>query len=123
MEIGKLSNYTGQVKEALSTYLSQIDKDIKKLYTLINGKVSFGDGTDGDRDNISGEFQVIADTGAAETEFAVPHSLASTPIGFTVMKRDKPSQIYDSGTAWTSSNAYFKCTSASAAITLFLDSN
>lgn len=98
-----------------------INKDLRNLFLLAQGRIRFGTGTDGDRgENISGEWQVVSDTGVADTEFAVSHNLGAVPIGYLVMKISNGGVIYDSGTAWTSSVIYLKSSAANSAVTLFL---
>ena len=105
----------------VSDYVNLLDDDITALFSLSQSRIRFGAGTDGSRgENISGEWQVVADTGGADTEFAVAHTIGSVPIGFIVTNIDKGAVIYDSGTAWTSSNIYLKSTVANSAVTLFL---
>ena len=101
-------------------YISLVN-DIKKIIDCLSGRVRFGTGTDGARgENIAGEFQVIADTGNINTEFTVTHTVGAVPIGFLMINSDKGGVVYDSGTAWTSTNIYLKCSAANAAITIFL---
>ena len=104
-----------------SYQIRALDDDLKKLFLALNGRVRFGDGADGERgENISGEFQVVADTGTANTEFSITHTLGATPIGYIVTKISNAGVIYDSGTAWTSTQIYLKSSAANSAVTVFL---
>lgn len=109
-------------KLPLPEQIRTLDLEIQKLYTALNGRMRFGDGTDGERgENISGEFQVVADTGTKDTEFTVAHTLGAIPIGAWITKQNKAGSLYLGTTAWTSTNAYFKLsTSDNAAITIWL---
>ena len=121
MITGKLSNFMGSEQELqLREYIRNADEDIKNLFLVTQGRVSFGDGSGGASENVAGEFQVVADTGVADTEFSVTHTLGVAPVGFLVTNIDAGGVVYDSGTAWTSTTAYFKCSAANAAVTLFL---
>jgi hypothetical protein len=123
MELAKYSQMikSAEDKEKLLEYLSQLDGDVRSIITMSQGRVRFGDGADGEiGENVSGEFQVISDTGAINTEFTVAHTLGAVPIGYIVTKISKAGIIYDSGTTWTSSNLYLKCSVANAAVSLFL---
>ena len=107
--------------ERLQEYLNTLDGDIRNLFDLTQGRVRLGDASDGELgENVSGQFQVVADTGAADTEFTVSHGLGAVPIGYLLLNIDKAGVVYDSGTAWTSSNVYLKCSVANCAVTLFL---
>lgn len=98
-----------------------IDTDIGNIVLALQGRVRFGTGADGDRgENIAGEFQVYTSNGSANTEDTIAHTLGSTPIGYIVLKQDKASNVYEGGTAWTSTNIYLKQTGTSVATTLFL---
>lgn len=107
--------------EALRNQLRRMDQDFLNLFLLAQGRIRFGTGTDGDRgENISGEWQVISDTGSADTEFSVTHTIGSVPIGFLVMSRNKGGVVYNSSTQWTTTTVYLKCTTANTNITIFL---
>lgn len=124
MRLSKISNIVNlnlDNKESIRGYIRSIDLDLKNLFLLSQDRIRFGDGTDGQKgENMSGEFQVVADTGAVDTEFSVTHTLGVTPIGYLVTKINKGGVVYDSGTAWTSTTIYLKCSAANAAVTLFL---
>lgn len=105
----------------LKEYIKNIDIDINNLFVALQGRIRFGTGTSGDRgENISGEFVTYTSNGSANTEDTVAHSLGSTPIGYIVIKQDKGSNVYEGGTAWSSTNIYLKQTGTSVATTLFL---
>ncbi len=98
-----------------------IQTDLANLFLWSNGRVRFGSGVDGERgENMAGEFQVYTSNGSADTEDTVAHGLGAVPIGYIVIKQDKGSIVYDSGTAWTSTNIYLKQTGTSVATSLFL---
>lgn len=125
MKIAKTSNLIDSTKiedkEASYNYLRSIDSDIESLFLLSQGRVRFGTGSDGDRgENMSGEFQVVADTGTANAEFSITHTLGTVPIGYLITKTNKGGVVYDSGTAWTSTTIYLKCSTANTTITVFL---
>ena len=106
-------NHDGDIKE--------IDKDLVTIVNCLQGRVRFGSGNDGsDGENMSGQWQVVADTGTANTEFSVTHTVGAVPVGYLVTKINKGGVVYDSGTTWTSTTIYLKCTSANATVSLFL---
>lgn len=97
------------------------DNDLQKLFTAMQGRIRFGTGADGARgENIEGEFQVVSDTGSANTEFAVTHTIGAVPIGYIVIKNSKAGTVYDGTTSWTSTTLYLRHEAANAAITVFL---
>ena len=119
MKLGKKLNYTS--RSSGQEILRQIDLDMLSLFQCLNGRVRFGSGDDGtEGENIAGEFQVVTDTGSANTEFVVAHTLGAVPVGYLVLKQNKAGSIYDSGTTWTDTNIYLKGSAANMNVTLFL---
>ena len=59
-----------------------------------------------------------SDTGTADTEFSIIHHLGRAPQGFLVLNIDKGGVVYDSGTTWTDTKIYLKCSAANAAVSL-----
>lgn len=118
MQLAKISP---SYKDDPNDPLSAIDTDLINLFLFSQGRVRFGGGGDGDRgENISGEFQVYTSNALANTEDTITHGLGSVPIGYIVIKQDKGSNVYDSGTAWTTSSVFLKQTGTSVTTTLFL---
>lgn len=107
-------------------YAKNLDADVLRLFTLTQGNVSFGPTANlKNGQNIFGQWAVVSDTGNADTEFVVPHTLnfqtrAIVPGNYFVTRINKGGVVYDSGTTWTSSNIYLKCSAAHATINLFI---
>lgn len=94
-----------------------VDEPVGKAY--IN--VALGTAADGTLvGSLDARYQVIADTGTADTEFIVAHGLARAPVGYLVCRIDKAGIVYASGTTWTTTNIYLKCNAANAALTLIV---
>ena len=70
--------------------------------------------------NFNALYVAMTDTGNANTEFTVAHTLGRIPVGYIVTYIDKGGVIYDSGTAWTASNFYLKCSTANTKVTLLI---
>ena len=111
-------------KEATFKPPSQ-DLQIQKIIEAFQGRLTFldtsnqaGDGRHSE--NMDGVFEVVSDTGSADTEFSVTHGLGRIPVGFIIMKSSKGGFTYDSGTTWTSTTIYLKNTSANNAITIWI---
>lgn len=121
MIINKTSNLNVFKYGSSQGYINNIDTDIRNLFLFSQGRVRFGNNTDGAfGENVSGQFQIVTDTGTADTQFTVSHGIGAVPIGFLVLNINKGGVVYDSGTAWTSTNIYLKCTTANTNVTLFL---
>jgi len=120
MKLVKTANLSTR-EDKTNQYDKNLDADISSLFTALHGRVRFGSGTDGDRgENISGEFQVFTSNATPDTEDTVAHTIGAVPVGYIVLKQDKAGSLYDSGTAWTSTNVYLKCSVASVTFTIFL---
>lgn len=81
----------------------------RELSLLLNGGLKVSDNFDADIVDVS-------DSGSADTEFTVAHDLKKVPNGFLVFNIDKGGIVYDSGTSWTTTAIYLKCSVANAAI-------
>lgn len=104
----------------MESNVRRLEQDMSQLFECLKGRVRLGTGTDGDRgENIAGEFQVVTSS-TADTQFTVSHGLGAVPIGFIVTKINKGGVVYDSGTTWTDTAIYLKCSAATATMTLFL---
>jgi len=57
-----------------------------------------------------------ADTGVADTEFDFDWPYDYVPKMFITLYINKGGVVYDSGTAWTTSKIYFKCSTANTKI-------
>jgi hypothetical protein len=89
---------------------------------VIGGQISFGatmGNAEQDR-NIQCSKASGVTPGVANTEFAVPHGLGRVPITLNGWDTNNGGVIYRSTTAWTKTQAFFKCTTASATYNLIL---
>ncbi len=127
MRVVKQSRYIGLAKtngeldlERLEPMVRDMHGDLVSIFTALQKRISFGDGTDGHSENVSGAFVVYVSNGVADIEDTVAHGLGVAPVGYIVVKQDKGSNVYDSGTAWDSTNLYLKQTGTTVATTLFL---
>jgi hypothetical protein len=112
-----------QIKKTIpmGTPESLFDKELQEailsawfeLSSLLNGGLKFSD-------NFNAEILEISDSGVADSEITVAHTLKRTPTGFIVTYINKAGVVYVSGTAWTATNIYLKCNVASCAIKVFV---
>lgn len=93
------------IERALDDFLSQVT-------LIVNKGIRFADNFDAQ--------MVSVTTAAADTEVTVAHTLKRVPTGYLVYSRDKGGTVYDSGTAFTSSNIYIKCTTATTVLKLLI---
>lgn len=100
------SSFEKSLEQELLSYTNE-------LAEIINNGLKFAD-------NFNCETKTVTDTGLANTEFAVAHTLKRVPTGFIVIKNDKAGVVYNSGTAWTTTNIYLKCSVANCNITVII---
>ena len=93
---------------------------------ILSGNVSFGVGATDQSRNILGAWVTgIVTPATPNTEFSVTYSLQQSPYALVAKYWDlkyksAACDVYASGTPWTATTAYFKCTVASVTISLFL---
>ena len=90
------------------------------VYKLTNRNISFGTQVNGQDQNIAGAMVEIANTGAANTQFTVTHNLGRVPLFYDVKYLNVAGTIYDSGTVWTATSIYLKCSIANAKLRVFV---
>jgi len=109
-------NHDGDIKE--------IDKDLITLFNCLSGRVRFGNGNTGrDGENVFGQWLTITTNAVANTEDTFNHSCGVIPVGYIIVWQDKAGSLYQgptTGTSWTSSSIYLKCSIASVTFKLFL---
>jgi hypothetical protein len=84
-----------------------------KIIDLMNKGLRF-------EDNQDAEITSYTTNGVADTEDTVAHTLKRVPTGFLVLNTDKAAVVYDSGTAWTATNIYLKCSVATTAVKVMI---
>ena len=118
-------------KIALTIFLPSVPdefKDLSEVVDFLNDLVAaIYDPVDSLQDEFNGKIEIInqlvkeisvTDTGSADTEFTVTHSLGRIPTyyWYTI---DKAGIVYDSRRVdWTISLMYLKCSVANAALKL-----
>jgi hypothetical protein len=112
---------------------SIIDPNQKRVaedfYKLTNKNISFGhqmmyvnnvlQGGNLDQ-NIDGVPVEITNTGTVNTQFSVTHNLGRIPLQYDVKYINGNGVVYDSGTTWTKTQIFLKCSLANAHIRLFI---
>lgn len=123
MKVAKISNFIPN-DENIESYRRDADADLVNLVNFTQGRVRFGTATNGYRgENISGKFVQYTSNGTKDTEDTISHNLGVIPQGYIVIWQDKAGNVYQgptTGTAWTSSNLYLKCSVASVTFMLFV---
>lgn len=101
--------------------LREVDTDLNSLFTLSKGRIRFGDITDGNKENISGEFITFTASNVVNTEFPIIHTLGVIPnYGYLQVKCSSGAVLYDGTTANTINLIYFRSTVANATHTAFI---
>lgn len=93
-----------------------------EIQRIINGNLGIGSPTGPDNGNLNGNWSgsPFATPGAPDTEFAVTHNLNRIPVGYWVVRQDKAASFYDSGTAWTTTKIFLKCSVATVTISIYV---
>lgn len=108
----------------LQAQITVLQTQMNKLFTALQGRVSFGTGVDGiSGQNISGQWQLFTVAAGANVEFNVAHTVGSVPLGYIVVSQDKAGQLYGqatTGTAWTSTQISLKSTVDAVTYLIFL---
>lgn len=108
----------------IETQITILQTQMNKIFQCLQGRVSFGTGVSGiNGQNISGQFVTYTSNGVANTEDTIAHTVGSVPIGYLILGQNKAGSLYQlasTGTAWTSTNIYLKCSVASVTFNLFL---
>ena len=97
----------------MDSQVRRLDANLTKVFQVLQHRTSF-------TDNIAGQFLSKSDTGTANTEFSITHTLGVAPIDFIVTSSDKATSIYLSGTTWTATTIYLKSSTANCNIRIFL---
>lgn len=79
------------------------------LDAILNRGITFGDNMD---------CRLVSFTSSAtpDAENTVAHGLGKMPTGFLVYSLDKGAVVYNSGSAWTTTDAFLKVNTASVAV-------
>lgn len=109
-------------------YMRNSDSDLSRIFVMVSGQLRFGTTANLKfGENLFGQWVIKSDTGTANVEFSVTHSLSSETIGiipanYLVTSISKAGVVYKdpAGTAWTTTTAYFKCSTANTAVNIFL---
>lgn len=113
MQIRKIFKTSKPETEFDKTLESELISYSFELSKILNKGLEFSD-------NFNGKFITISDTGAADSENTLTHSLGRVPSGYFVTKINKASVGYLGSTAWTATNIYLKFNVANCAVTVFV---
>lgn len=125
MKASKTSSYVSSKETNPEKWARDVDNDLNSIFLVLSGRVRFGpnNSTINMGENIQGQFVTYTTNATPNTEDTIPHNLDSIPIGYIVVSKDKAGDVFqkqNTGTPWTSSFLYLKCTVASVSVTLFL---
>jgi hypothetical protein len=95
------------------TLQQELFKYTSKVSNVVNGGLNY-------EEHFNAKSVSVANTGVADTEFAVPHNMKLVPSGYHVIKNGNGGAVYDGTTPWTTTNVYLRCKSANNNITVLL---
>lgn len=100
-----------------------------KVSQAVNGGLDFGVSTQTNQGpgtaysgNMNGQWANVTAPAGPNTQFAIPHNLNRIPSAYLFIA-DRACDLYqlpDTGTAWTQTNIYVKCSVASARLRVFI---
>ena len=102
-----------EIREYDKDLLKVLDDSYTNLDSILTKGIRF-------QDNVDCTLVEYNSNGSVDTEDTVAHGLGKVPTGFLVYNLDKGSVVYDSGTAWTSTNIYLKNTVATVAVKIIV---
>jgi hypothetical protein len=105
-------------KKALDDFTRMLFSLWQGLALLINGNITFGDGTI--IDNINGTWFNITAPVAPNTDFTLNHNLNRIPAGYLVMEKDRACDVYTGSVAPTTTQITLRATVASAVLRIFV---
>lgn len=105
------------------TGTDKIDVALRKMWEeiarTIDGNLSLGT-FDGGPDNIAGAWYDGTTPVGANTDFTIDHKLGRIPQGWILINIDKAAILYKGITAWTKSQIFLRCNTASTHVRLFV---
>jgi len=100
---------------------NQFLRDIRQMAFLLTFLDKNGGVADGLKAyNFDAVWVAYTSNGSADTEDTVAHKLDRIPNGVWAGMPDKAAVIYDSGTAWTSTNIFLKADAATVVVNLLV---
>lgn len=88
----------------------------QQLEDILNKGIKFSE-------NFNGQILTFTSDVTPDTEFSAAHTLGRVPAGRVILYQTKAGNLYQgpsTGTAWTATNAYFKCDVASVGFQIIL---
>lgn len=118
--IPKITATRAKDQSTTTSAIASLFSAINTIIDVLNGRLSFGDGTSYSRTgNFDGQEIEYTTPSGANTEFAVRHDLGRIPVRVEVVRKDRAADVYDSSPgSWTREVIYLKCNVASAVVLL-----
>lgn len=96
--------------------IGYITAAIRATISALNGRISFGDGTQSSQaGNIDGHTKEVV-FASADTDYEVPHGLGRIPIGIIVLYVDADGAVVRSASrgSWNNTRLFVRCNTAGA---------
>jgi len=94
-----------------SQQIADITDSIRNLIRAVNGRLSFGDGSNSSQSgNVDGQLKTVKFV-AANTDYEVPHGLGRIPIGIVVLSTDADAAVVrgSSQGSWGKTRLFVRC--------------
>ena len=120
MKLVKRSKYDPSKYSNLKDYPIKVEADLTNIFSIFQGRVRFGDGSNGSSENMSGEFRVFTSSASPTASNAITHTLGSIPIGWIVVKQDNNAVLYTNSITATNTTITLVSSATSTNFTVFL---
>ncbi len=120
--VAEIRDLSLRVDKELQTVLpedvSTLNDALTSIINALNGRLTFGDLVNGNRaGNFDAQWIKVTFPSVANTEQEVFHGLNRTPQGYSIGRKDRAADVYDSNPgAWTSTKLMLKSSVASAVV-------
>jgi hypothetical protein len=104
--------------EKLHDLIYDIGRYFATVKDVVNGRLTFGDGTN--IDNIAGKWIDITSHATGGTETAIQHDLGVVPVGFLMMIPPASGTVVRGATAWSTTHIYLTFSANSQTSRLFI---
>jgi hypothetical protein len=110
--------FSKETKEENGPLIYDIGRYLRNIRDAVNGRITFGDGTN--IDNIAGKWISVTSHASGGTETAIQHDLGVVPVGMLMMVPPASGTVVRGATAWSTTHIYLTFSANSQTAKLFL---
>jgi hypothetical protein len=110
--------FSKETKAEFEALIYDLGRYLRNVREAINGRLTFGDGTN--IDNIAGKWVNVTSHASGGTETVIQHDLGVVPIGMIMMLPPASGTVVRGATAWSTTHIYLTFSANSQTARLFL---